>query len=278
MRQNVRPLTRPCPSRTLATMPSICSPAWPRRRSIIWSPARLLVLMLLLSDAVFTWAMPPSCHGRANRCHGAASLWRLSWHWLRHATRERQRVGQRQAGSASRRALQRLQIQRRSDSCGRGGDLLSVERIARDPRLVAYRTSHCQKGRRSFSVALPLGGCGCQAFKGQRDCLRVAVPLGAFQPCHQQRLGFGVLATQADQSAKRDLRARRRTSTKEPEEPLLREGGPCNGALGDRLRSEEHTSELQSRENLVCRLLHEKKKQNIKIHNFTKKNKQNSNS
>src|SRR5215475_15561257 len=32
----------------------------------------------------------------------------------------------------------------------------------------------------------------------------------------------------------------------------------------DLLRSEEHTSELQSRENLVCRLLLEKKK---KIHN-----------
>src|SRR5690606_41427644 len=30
--------------------------------------------------------------------------------------------------------------------------------------------------------------------------------------------------------------------------------------LGDRGRSEEHTSELQSRENLVCRLLLEKKK------------------
>src|SRR5690606_41794504 len=30
--------------------------------------------------------------------------------------------------------------------------------------------------------------------------------------------------------------------------------------LGQRLRSEEHTSELQSRENLVCRLLLEKKK------------------
>src|SRR5207302_10901035 len=30
------------------------------------------------------------------------------------------------------------------------------------------------------------------------------------------------------------------------------------------LRSEEHTSELQSRENLVCRLLLEKKKKNIK--------------
>src|SRR5690606_40371889 len=31
--------------------------------------------------------------------------------------------------------------------------------------------------------------------------------------------------------------------------------------LGRALRSEEHTSELQSRENLVCRLLLEKKKQ-----------------
>src|SRR5690606_39505896 len=31
-------------------------------------------------------------------------------------------------------------------------------------------------------------------------------------------------------------------------------------ALGQRQRSEEHTSELQSRENLVCRLLLEKKK------------------
>src|SRR5690606_40850291 len=31
-------------------------------------------------------------------------------------------------------------------------------------------------------------------------------------------------------------------------------------ALGDDSRSEEHTSELQSRENLVCRLLLEKKK------------------
>src|SRR5436309_7383490 len=31
-------------------------------------------------------------------------------------------------------------------------------------------------------------------------------------------------------------------------------------ALGRRRRSEEHTSELQSRENLVCRLLLEKKK------------------
>src|SRR5688572_31249000 len=33
-----------------------------------------------------------------------------------------------------------------------------------------------------------------------------------------------------------------------------------------RVRSEEHTSELQSQSNLVCRLLLEKKKQNIKTH------------
>src|SRR5207302_6369813 len=34
--------------------------------------------------------------------------------------------------------------------------------------------------------------------------------------------------------------------------------------LGETLRSEEHTSELQSRENLVCRLLLEKKKKKKK--------------
>src|SRR5690606_42051254 len=36
--------------------------------------------------------------------------------------------------------------------------------------------------------------------------------------------------------------------------------GGTEGQLGIGLRSEEHTSELQSRENLVCRLLLEKKK------------------
>src|SRR5215475_15784803 len=36
-------------------------------------------------------------------------------------------------------------------------------------------------------------------------------------------------------------------------------------------RSEEHTSELQSRENLVCRLLLEKKKKKKKTNNIIKK-------
>src|SRR3712207_6995767 len=35
---------------------------------------------------------------------------------------------------------------------------------------------------------------------------------------------------------------------------------------GGRIRSEEHTSELQSRQYLVCRLLLEKKKKHIKMH------------
>src|SRR5436309_4162447 len=40
--------------------------------------------------------------------------------------------------------------------------------------------------------------------------------------------------------------------------------GPRRCQVDRRLRSEEHTSELQSRENLVCRLLLEKKKKKKK--------------
>src|SRR6266511_1087246 len=47
-------------------------------------------------------------------------------------------------------------------------------------------------------------------------------------------------------------------STLEPQQ--LRQLGRCHRPARDRERSEEHTSELQSRENLVCRLLLEKKK------------------
>src|SRR5690606_41389847 len=64
------------------------------------------------------------------------------------------------------------------------------------------------------------------------------------------------------------LRARqRRQLQRHPERrlPLRRRRNPlvCGGRSPRRLRerrSEEHTSELQSRENLVCRLLLEKKK------------------
>src|SRR5258708_31991537 len=46
--------------------------------------------------------------------------------------------------------------------------------------------------------------------------------------------------------------------------PRRRKARSTRGALPDRQRSEEHTSELQSPDHLVCRLLLEKKKNTIK--------------
>src|SRR3712207_8063783 len=51
--------------------------------------------------------------------------------------------------------------------------------------------------------------------------------------------------------------------------PRLVDGGGGRHRVGeevDRVRSEEHTSELQSRQYLVCRLLLEKKKKKNNIH------------
>src|SRR5882762_10937874 len=63
-------------------------------------------------------------------------------------------------------------------------------------------------------------------------------------------------------------RGRARHSRREPlRADQLRPGG----ARGP--RSEEHTSELQSHLNLVCRLLLEKKKKKINNHHFLKKKK-----
>src|SRR5436309_6609757 len=59
----------------------------------------------------------------------------------------------------------------------------------------------------------------------------------------------------------RDLVANRGIRA-DPRTPVLNVGG-VEGPRGSRGRSEEHTSELQSRENLVCRLLLEKKKKKI---------------
>src|SRR5947209_9451156 len=44
----------------------------------------------------------------------------------------------------------------------------------------------------------------------------------------------------------------------------------CPGPSSSRQRSEEHTSELQSRQYLVCRLLLEKKKKTQRQHNHRK--------
>src|SRR5690625_1757458 len=51
-----------------------------------------------------------------------------------------------------------------------------------------------------------------------------------------------------------------------PTNRICKTGGTFTpGVFGDRLRSEEHTSELQSRGHLVCRLLLEKKKRIVYI-------------
>src|SRR5260221_5451868 len=49
-----------------------------------------------------------------------------------------------------------------------------------------------------------------------------------------------------------------------PVDPVLRRGQRPRVAVGIRDRSEEHTSELQSHSDLVCRLLLEKKKKSIR--------------
>src|SRR5438874_9925138 len=57
--------------------------------------------------------------------------------------------------------------------------------------------------------------------------------------------------------------------------PGDREGNPRGFREGpDRRRSEEHTSELQSRRDLVCRLLLEKKKKKIIRRNYKTKSKE----
>src|SRR5688572_31317914 len=62
--------------------------------------------------------------------------------------------------------------------------------------------------------------------------------------------------------------------------PALRPAGVLGGRrwpAGPHLRSEEHTSELQSQSNLVCRLLLEKKKKKTTTNNNNKQTKNNDN-
>src|SRR5436309_15473446 len=61
-------------------------------------------------------------------------------------------------------------------------------------------------------------------------------------------------------SCRRDLERRRNARL------VLSGSLPRPRCVGVDCRSEEHTSELQSRENLVCRLLLEKKKKKTKRH------------
>src|SRR5207302_8442386 len=74
----------------------------------------------------------------------------------------------------------------------------------------------------------------------------------------------------------RDIGAVDRHAGDAERRPLMRDPGARQQGQGRR-RSEEHTSELQSRENLVCRLLLEKKKKK-NIENKKKSSKREMNS
>src|SRR5690606_39512266 len=83
----------------------------------------------------------------------------------------------------------------------------------------------------------------------------------SFPPRRSSDLTRGVVVHRVREPRRRDERRRREQGRG------VREGrgrrvatGARARAGGRRARSEEHTSELQSRENLVCRLLLEKKK------------------
>src|SRR5690606_39455609 len=54
-------------------------------------------------------------------------------------------------------------------------------------------------------------------------------------------------------------------------EPRTRRGSGSRMEVNQKARSEEHTSELQSRENLVCRLLLEKKKEKTVVRHYGQK-------
>src|SRR5690606_10543130 len=107
-------------------------------------------------------------------------------------------------------------------------------------------------------VTLAAHGGECRVAYGRYGRDGAAV---VFQPETIARQNFPVtLLVQVGKAAREfDLRAVKRDRA-----PGALPLGACGGWNVfdiDRQRSEEHTSELQSRENLVCRLLLEKKKQ-----------------
>src|SRR2546427_6094449 len=56
--------------------------------------------------------------------------------------------------------------------------------------------------------------------------------------------------------------------TEDIERRVVKRDSPILGRALGHTRSEEHTSELQSQSNLVCRLLLEKKKKNTRMHHL----------
>src|SRR5690606_41124961 len=78
--------------------------------------------------------------------------------------------------------------------------------------------------------------------------------------CIASRLAMAPVSRQARRASPLAMVASNRAATMQELERLAGEARALAGAAPETERSEEHTSELQSRENLVCRLLLEKKK------------------
>src|SRR5690606_39461058 len=98
---------------------------------------------------------------------------------------------------------------------------------------------------------------GVHAARGADDVL-LRFRLGHAVPAGRRHAG--VLAQGKRHRAEEHHAHRQRRHDLHAQVPVGAAGRPLAAAAAGPFRSEEHTSELQSRENLVCRLLLEKKK------------------
>src|SRR5690606_40068627 len=104
---------------------------------------------------------------------------------------------------------------------------------------------------------------GPQEFDGWQDFLRSDAPVGLtvapLDDSSSVSLADGLLhlVTENQLFGQRIRQTRRRQKQKTDAELVIRDLSELKP--GAPVRSEEHTSELQSRENLVCRILREKK-------------------
>src|SRR2546430_1523707 len=126
------------------------------------------------------------------------------------------------------------------------------------------------RGVRAMSNRSPgaIGGKGGEGKATRHFMVRIRIPNGQLQ-AHQLRtiagLAEGYARGIADITVRQNIQLHWVTLESLPDvfQTLWRTGITTMGACGDvtRNRSEEHTSELQSQSNLVCRLLLEKKKE-----------------
>src|SRR5690606_41989452 len=96
----------------------------------------------------------------------------------------------------------------------------------------------------------------------QADTLSLhdALPISPGGKVRVRRAGSAEVCRSAASGPEASITSRVRPALRPSCSPLMRGASAAAAVAPARNRSEEHTSELQSRENLVCRLLLEKKK------------------